>query len=241
MSTVTPYNTSEGKKEQVAQMFDQIAPKYDFLNQVLSFGIHKRWRKKAVKKLIDLKPKRLLDVATGTGDFAVEAVRQLNPDKISGADISEGMMEFGRKKIAELNLQNKIEFVSGDAASLPFSDNTFDAITVGFGVRNFAVLQDGLKGMHRVLRPGGMLVVLEFSKPRKFPFKQSYNFYSRYILPLIGRMFSKDKRAYTYLPESVAAFPDGEDFLNEMKNAGFSSVSWQPLTFGVASIYTGVK
>lgn len=241
MSTVTPYNSTTGKKEQVAEMFDHIAPQYDFLNQVLSFGIHKGWRRKSVKKLLALKPKVMMDVATGTGDFAIEAVRQLSPDKIVGVDISEGMMKFGREKVKEKKLDHIISFESGDSESLPFDANTFDAITVGFGVRNFANLEKGISGMYNVLKPGGMLVVLEFSKPRKFPVKQGYQFYSRFILPVIGRIFSKDQRAYSYLPESVKAFPDGEDFLAVMKKCGFSDVQWQPLTFGVASIYTGRK
>lgn len=241
MSTVTPYNSSAGKKEQVAEMFDHIAPQYDFLNQVLSFGIHKGWRKKSVKKLLALKPKVMMDVATGTGDFAIEAVRQLHPNKIVGVDISEGMMKFGRDKVKEKKLDHIISFESGDSENLPFEAKTFDAITVGFGVRNFANLEKGVTGMYNVLKPGGVLVVLEFSKPRKFPMKQGYQFYSRFILPVIGRIFSKDQRAYSYLPESVQAFPDGEDFLSVMKKCGFSDVQWQPLTFGIASIYTGRK
>jgi demethylmenaquinone methyltransferase/2-methoxy-6-polyprenyl-1,4-benzoquinol methylase len=241
MSEVTPYNTSTGKKEQVAEMFDHIAPKYDFLNQLLSFGIHKGWRRKSVKKLVSLKPKVLLDVATGTGDFAIEAVRQLSPEKIVGVDISEGMMKLGKEKVKEKKLDSIITFEYGDSENLPFPENTFDAITVGFGVRNFAHLEKGIRGMFNVLKPGGMLVVLEFSKPRKFPMKQGYAFYSRFIMPAMGRLFSSDRRAYSYLPESVQAFPDGEDFLAVMKKCGFSDVTRQPLTFGVASIYTGRK
>ncbi len=241
MSTVTPYNSTTGKKEQVAEMFDHIAPRYDFLNQLLSFGVHKRWRKKAVKKLVPSKPKILLDVATGTGDFAIEAVKQLSPEKIIGVDISDGMMKLGREKVKAKKLEHIISFQNGDSESLAFEENTFDAITVGFGVRNYANLEKGMCDMQRVLKPGGMLVVLEFSKPRKFPMKQGYNFYFRYVLPLMGRLFSSDKRAYTYLPESVKAFPDGEDFMEVMRKCGFSDVQRQPLTFGVASIYTGRK
>jgi demethylmenaquinone methyltransferase / 2-methoxy-6-polyprenyl-1,4-benzoquinol methylase len=241
VSEITPYNTSTDKKEQVAEMFDHIAPKYDFLNQVLSFGIHKSWRRRTIKKLRALKPRVMMDVATGTGDLAIEAVKQLSPDKIIGVDISEGMMKFGREKVKQLKLDHIISFESGDSENLPFADNRFDAVTVGFGVRNFAHLQKGIDGMFRVLKPGGMLVVLEFSKPHKFPMKQGYAFYSRFILPLIGRMFSRDKRAYSYLPESIAAFPEGRKFLEVMKKAGFSDVSWQPLTFGIASIYVGKK
>lgn len=222
-------------------MFDHIAPKYDFLNQVLSFGIHKAWRRRAIKKLLPLKPRVLLDVATGTGDLAIEAVKQLSPEKIIGVDISEGMMKLGREKVKEKKLDHIISFESGDSENLPFADNTFDAITVGFGVRNFAHLEKGIEGMYRVLKPGGMLVVLEFSKPHKFPMKQGYGFYSKFILPLIGRLFSRDKRAYSYLPESIQAFPEGAKFLEVMKKSGFSEVNWQPLTFGVASIYIGKK
>ncbi|CAN5388031.1 bifunctional demethylmenaquinone methyltransferase/2-methoxy-6-polyprenyl-1,4-benzoquinol methylase UbiE [soil metagenome] len=239
--TVTPYHTSEGKKEQVAEMFDNIAPKYDFLNQLLSLGIHKGWRKKAVKILLPLNPKKILDVATGTGDFAIEANKRLNPEKITGVDISEGMMKFGRVKLNKLGLSEKIELLVGDSENLPFADHTFDAITVGFGVRNFENLEKGMSGMFRVLKPGGKLVVLEFSKPVKFPVKQIFNFYFNRVTPFIGKLFSKDNRAYTYLPESVNAFPDGERFISIMKKTGFSDCSWQPLTFGIASIYVGSK
>jgi demethylmenaquinone methyltransferase/2-methoxy-6-polyprenyl-1,4-benzoquinol methylase len=240
-STITPYDSTTGKKEQVAEMFDNIAPKYDFLNQLLSLGVHKGWRKKSVKKLISLQPKILLDVATGTGDFAIEANKRLNPDKIIGVDISEGMMKFGRIKLKEKKLDHKIELQNGDSENLPFADNTFDAITVGFGVRNFENLEKGMAGMFRVLKPGGKLVVLEFSRPRKFPIKQLYNFYFNRVTPFIGKLFSKDNRAYKYLPESVNAFPDGEKFIEIMKKTGFSAPEWQPLTFGIASIYTGRK
>jgi demethylmenaquinone methyltransferase/2-methoxy-6-polyprenyl-1,4-benzoquinol methylase len=239
--TVTPYHSDSGKKEQVAEMFDNIAPKYDFLNQLLSLGVHKGWRKRSVKLLIPLAPKNVLDVATGTGDFAIEANKRLNPDKITGVDISEGMMKYGREKLKKLRLGHKIELLIGDSENLPFADNTFDAITVGFGVRNFENLEKGMAGMFRVLKPGGMLVVLEFSRPRKFPIKQLFTFYFNRITPLIGKIFSKDNRAYTYLPESVNAFPDGEQFIAIMKKTGFSDCSWQPLTFGIASIYTGKK
>lgn len=239
--TITPYGTGADKKEQVAEMFDHIAPKYDLLNQVLSLGIHKAWRRKTVKKIADLKPRVIMDVATGTGDLAIEAVRQLAPEKVVGVDISEGMMNLGRQKVKAKNLDTIISFQLGDSENLPFEHNTFDAITVGFGVRNFAHLEVGMKGMYDVLKPGGKLAVLEFSKPHKFPMKQLVNFYYRFILPLIGRMVSSDKRAYTYLPESIQAFPEGEKFLEVMKNAGFKDVKRQPLTFGVASIYTGVK
>ena len=239
--TITPYNTGAGKKEQVAEMFDHIAPKYDFLNQLLSLGIHKGWRRRTIKKLAASKPKIIMDVATGTGDLAIEAVKQLSPDKIVGVDISAGMMKLGREKVKAKKLDHIISFELGDSENLPFEHNTFDAVTVGFGVRNFAHLDVGMKGMYDVLKPGGMLAVLEFSRPHKFPMKQFVNFYYRFILPLIGRMVSSDKRAYTYLPESIQAFPEGPQFLEVMKKTGFKDVKWHPLTFGVASIYVGVK
>jgi demethylmenaquinone methyltransferase/2-methoxy-6-polyprenyl-1,4-benzoquinol methylase len=239
--TITPYGTGADKKEQVAEMFDHIAPKYDLLNQVLSLGIHKAWRRRTVKQIADLKPRVVMDVATGTGDLAIEVVKQLKPEKVVGVDISEGMMNLGRQKVKAKNLDNIISFQLGDSENLPFAPETFDAITVGFGVRNFAHLEIGMKGMYNVLKPGGKLAVLEFSKPHKFPMKQLVNFYYRFILPLVGRMVSSDKRAYTYLPESIQAFPEGEKFLEVMKKAGFENVKWQPLTFGVASIYTGIK
>lgn len=240
-STITPYESSTGKKEQVAEMFDNIAPRYDFLNQLFSLGIHKGWRKKSVKKLLASQPKILLDVATGTGDFAIELNRQLNPERITGVDISEGMMKIGREKLKQLGLDQKIELIEGDSANLPLADNSFDAITVGFGVRNFENLENGLAGMYRVLKPGGTMVVLEFSRPKKFPIKQIYSLYFNRIMPLIGRIFSKDNRAYSYLPESVNAFPDGQDFLAIMGKTGFCESTWQPLSFGIASIYTGRK
>lgn len=239
--SITPYGSGADKKEQVAEMFDHIAPKYDLLNQVLSLGIHKGWRRKTVKKLVALNPKVVMDVATGTGDLAIEVVKQLNPDKVYGVDISAGMMKLGEEKVKAKGLDKVISFQLGDSEKLPFENNTFDAITVGFGVRNFAHLEVGMKGMYDALKPGGMLAVLEFSKPHKFPMKQLTNFYYKFILPLVGRMVSSDKRAYTYLPESIQAFPEGPAFLEVMKKSGFSDVRWQPLTFGVASIYTGIK
>jgi demethylmenaquinone methyltransferase / 2-methoxy-6-polyprenyl-1,4-benzoquinol methylase len=238
---VTPYkDQSVSKKEQVATMFNNIAPKYDFLNQLLSMGIHKGWRKKAVAYLKEVNPKKILDIATGTGDFAIEAMK-LNPDKVVGVDISEGMLKVGVEKINKLGLQNKIELKLGDSESLPFENNSFDAITVGFGVRNFENLEKGINDIYRVLNPNGMIAILEFSKPRKFPVKQVYHFYFRYITPAIGKLFSKDNSAYTYLPESVKAFPDGEDFLAVLKKAGFKETKAIPVTFGIASIYLAKK
>lgn len=241
MSTVTPYkNLTTSKKEQVATMFNNIAPKYDFLNQLLSMGIHKGWRRKAVSLLKEVNPKNILDIATGTGDFAIEAMK-LNPDKVVGVDISEGMLKIGVEKINKLGLQNKIELKLGDSESLPFADNSFDAITVGFGVRNFENLEKGINDIYRVLNKNGMIAILEFSKPTAFHIKQIYHFYFRYITPAIGKIFSKDNSAYTYLPESVKAFPAGEDFLSVLKKAGFKETKAIPVTFGVASIYIAKK
>lgn len=240
-TSVTPYNTSNSKKEQVASMFDNIAHRYDFLNQFFSLGIHKGWRRKAVDLLKKDKPRHILDVATGTGDFAIEAFRQLHPQHITGVDISEGMMLKGREKLAQLGLADSITLQTGDSENLPFPDSAFDAIIVAFGVRNFENLDKGLQDMLRVLKPGSMLVILEFSRPSRFPIKQLYFFYFLKMLPFIGKLFSKDARAYSYLPESVYAFPDGEVFLNHMRQNGFKEVTCKNLSFGIASIYTGRK
>lgn len=239
--TVVPYKEEKvSKKEQVARMFDNISYRYDFLNHFLSLGIDKGWRKKAIRMLQPAAPKYILDVATGTGDFAIQALK-LAPEKITGVDISEGMLEVGRKKIAAKGLSSKIEMRNSDSENLPFSDNNFDAVTVGFGVRNFENLEKGLSEIYRVMKPGATLVVLEFSRPRRFPFKQVYNFYFKTILPKVGRLVSRDKAAYTYLPESVEAFPDGNDFVNILKNIGFKNTACKPLTFGISSIYSGQK
>ncbi len=238
---VLPYNdTSQSKKQQVESMFDNIAPSYDFLNHFLSMGIDKIWRRKTVKSISTINPKIILDVATGTGDLAI-ALLKLNPEKITGLDLSEQMLAVAKKKVTEKNLQHKIEFLKGDSEKLPFGNNKFDALTVGFGVRNFENLEIGIGEMYRVIRKGGMVAVLEFSKPKAFPVKQLFGFYFSRMLPFIGKMISKDKRAYTYLPESVQAFPEGDGFLNILAKAGFKSVKCRNLFFGVASIYTGVK
>ncbi len=238
---VVPYKTSEsGKKEQVAEMFDNIAGNYDFLNTFLSLGIHYSWRKKAIRKLTELRPVKMLDIATGTADFAIAALR-LNPEQVTGVDISEGMLQLGREKIAKKGLQSRIQLQLADSEHLPFADATFDAITVGFGVRNFEHLEKGLQEMARVLRPGGMAVVLEFSKPDHWLIKRLYAFYFNYITPLIGRIFSKDKAAYTYLPASVEAFPSGLAFSSIMERCGFIQAKVHPLQGGIASIYTGIK
>ncbi len=221
-------------------MFDSISSNYDFLNHFLSLGIDIRWRRKAIKLLAPGNPKLILDVATGTGDFAIETLK-LNPDKVIGIDISEGMLEVGRKKMKDRGYDSKIELLSGDSENLPFEENKFDAVIVAFGVRNFENLEKGLAEMYRVLKPGGRMVVLEFSKPRMFPFKQLYSFYFNYILPKIGKLVSKDPAAYTYLPESVQAFPDGDSFVGILNRVGYKDTLCKPLTLGISSLYTGTK
>jgi demethylmenaquinone methyltransferase/2-methoxy-6-polyprenyl-1,4-benzoquinol methylase len=239
--TVLPYKEDDAaKKQQVARMFNSISPKYDLLNHVLSVGVDLYWRKKAISRLKALKPKLILDVATGTGDFAVEAL-SLNPDKIIGVDISEGMLEVAREKILQKKLDHRITLMQGDSENLPFPENMFDAVIVAFGVRNFENLSKGLTDMCRVLKPGAKAVVLEFSKPDRFPFREFYGFYFRYIVPVIGRWISKDPSAYDYLPESVHAFPRGPAFLEIMAAAGFRETTCTRLTFGICSIYTGTK
>lgn len=238
---VTPYNKQDAsKKEQVAEMFDNISEKYDFLNHFLSAGVDKGWRKKAIKMLEPYQPKEMLDIATGTGDFAIAALK-LNPDKVTGVDISEGMLEQGRVKMKKKGLSDKITMLYGDSENLPFDDNSFDALTVGFGVRNYENLEKGLGDMLRVLRPDGIAAILEFSKPKNFPAKQFFGFYNNKLLPLIGKTVSKDPRAYTYLPESIAAFPEGEDFIAILEKVGYRNCSRRTVSGGVASIYLGQK
>jgi len=239
--TVVPYkNDVATKKVQVAKMFDAISGKYDFLNHFLSLGIDIRWRKKAIRLLADSKPRFILDVATGTGDFAIEALK-LKPEKIIGVDISEGMLEMGKKKIRDSHSDSIVELMTADSENLPFEENKFDAVIVAFGVRNFENLEIGLGEMLRVMKPGGRVVVLEFSKPMVFPMKQLYSFYFKYILPKIGQLFSHDSSAYTYLPESVQAFPDGNDFLSILSKLGYKNATCQSLTFGISSLYTATK
>lgn len=238
---IVPYKEeASGKKEQVAKMFDNISRRYDFLNHFLSLGIDILWRKRAIKMLRDHQPKEILDIATGTGDFAIEALA-LNPNKVIGVDISEGMLEIGREKMKQRKLDDRIELRSGDSEGLLFDDNKFDAVIVAFGVRNFENLEKGLRDMYRVLKPGGKVVILEFSKPTMFPFKQLYQFYFKFILPAIGRLISKDQAAYTYLPDSVRNFPDGKNFLNILEGIGFLKTQCKPLTLGISSIYVGSK
>lgn len=239
---INPYkDSSDGKKEQVAQMFDNIAPKYDFLNHFLSLNIDKIWRRKAIEILKKSEPKHILDIATGTGDFAFEINRIIAPEKIIGIDISQGMLEIGKEKIKKRRLENVIQFYIGDSENIDFRDNTYDAATVAFGVRNFENLQKGLSEIYRVLKPEGEVVILEFSTPQKFPVKQFYRFYSRRILPFFGKLFSKDKSAYTYLPESVEAFPFGEKFISILKETGFKKCYCKVFSFGIASVYYGRK
>lgn len=238
---VKPYNSSDrSKKEEVAEMFNNISKRYDFLNHFLSLGIDKLWRKKAVKQLKEINPERILDIATGTGDFAISSLR-LKPKEVIGVDISEGMLNVGKEKMKRKGYAKVIKMHLGDSEELQFADNSFDAITVGFGVRNFQNLEKGLADMLRVLRPEGKAVVLEFSKPRRFPVKQLFGFYSQVIIPFFGKRISKDKRAYAYLPESVAAFPEGNEFLEIMKNVGYKKVKAIPVSGGIATIYTGYK
>jgi demethylmenaquinone methyltransferase/2-methoxy-6-polyprenyl-1,4-benzoquinol methylase len=237
---VKPYQSSEGKKQQVAQMFNNIAGKYDFLNHFLSLGIDKIWRKKAIALLKDLPHPHILDVATGTGDMALQAQKQLDC-LVTGVDISEGMLRVASQKINSQNLQDKIKVLEGDSEELPFENNEFDAIMVAFGVRNFENLQKGLREMARVLRPGGRVVILEFSKPVHFPFKQIYLFYFKYLLPFFGGLISKDKAAYTYLPSSVLHFPDGQAFDRELEMAGLSAQRRMRLSMGIATIYLAEK
>lgn len=238
---VKPYKDSEAKKkQQVEQMFDTISNEYDGLNRVISFGIDTSWRKKVIQLVKETKPKKILDVATGTGDLAI-AMASSDATEIIGLDISAGMLSVGQKKINQKNLSDKIQMVQADSENLPYEDNYFDAITVAFGVRNFENLDKGLSEIYRVLSPGGIFVVLETSVPTKFPFKQGYKIHSNFILPTIGKLFSKDKKAYKYLSESASAFPHGEEFNAILRKNGFKDVNNLPQTFGVASIYTSTK
>lgn len=239
MSKVTPYNSSESKKKQVSKMFDNIANSYDFLNHSLSLGMDNVWRKIAIKKLTN-NPKIILDIATGTGDFAISAAKYTDA-KITGIDISQGMLNVGVEKVRKKSLNNRISLQLADSESLPFNDNTFDAITAGFGVRNFENLNKGLSEMKRVLNNNGIVVILEPSTPKYFPLKQFYKLYFHHVLPTIGSWISKDKSAYSYLPESVDAFPSGEKFINELKNVGFKNCKHIPLTFGIVSLYIAIK
>lgn len=240
-ATVVPDATSNlSKKAQVADMFNNIAGKYDFLNHFLSLGIDKGWRKKAIAEIQKVQPKKILDVATGTGDLAI-AASKLKPQSIVGVDIADQMLEIGRKKIKEQQLASVITLQNGDSEALPFETNSFDAITCAYGVRNFEHLEAGLREMCRVMRPGGRVAILEFSHPKKFPIKQLYKFYFRYILPGLGKIVSKHSTAYTYLPESVMAFPEGKVFCEMLIRCGFKDAKARPLTFGITTLYTAGK
>lgn len=239
--TVLPYkNKAATKKQQVAEMFDNISHRYDFLNHFLSLGIDKGWRRKAVRMLAEDNPRTILDVATGTADFAISALKA-SPNHITGIDISNGMLEIGRKKIKKKGLEEKIELIQADSENLPFPENNFDAVIVAFGVRNFEHLEKGLKNIFKVLNQGGRVIILEFSQPQKFPMKQLYRFYFKQVLPRLGSWLSKDSSAYTYLPESVDAFPFGDKFNNILSSIGFEKVTCKSLTFGISSIYSGYK
>lgn len=238
---VKPYqNSEEGKKTQVRNMFNGIAQNYDALNRVISFGIDISWRKKVVALIEATNPKNILDIATGTGDLAIQ-LAETNAEKIIGLDLSPGMLSVGIEKVSQKNLNHKIDMIIGDSEALPFDADSIDAVTVAFGVRNFENLSLGLSEILRVLKPQGSLVILETSVPEKTPFKQGYALYTKNLLPLIGRLFSKDKSAYAYLSESAAQFPHGERFNNILKEIGFTTVVHHPQTFGVATIYQAVK
>lgn len=239
--TVKPYSTPDSKKSQVARMFDNIAGKYDFLNHLLSLGVDITWRRKTIRSISPYRPNIVLDVATGTADLALEAAKQLQVEKIVGVDISSEMLEAGRRKIAKRAMSDLITLELGDSENLRFDSGYFDAVTVAFGVRNFENLEAGLREMHRVLRNGGVLAVLEFSTPTLFPFRQAYNFYFRHILPMIGRITSGDAKAYSYLYESVQAFPDSRRFEALLRQLGFGQVCAKPLTFGICTLYLAEK
>jgi demethylmenaquinone methyltransferase/2-methoxy-6-polyprenyl-1,4-benzoquinol methylase len=234
---LTPYNTNESKKQQVATMFNNVAGTYDFLNHFFSLGIDKLWRSKMVKLIGKSSPKQILDVATGTADLAI-AETKLRPDKIIGVDISEKMLDVGREKIKKYP---NIELQLADGENLPFAENTFDAVSISFGIRNFENAIAGLSEMRRVLKPNGKVFVLEFSKPTNWFFKKIYYFYFCYVLPFVGKIVSKDARAYTYLPESVKIFPDGKKFVELLQYAGYKNIECKPLTFGISTIYIAEK
>lgn len=243
-STAPPIGEVQGKRRAVEAMFDRIAPRYDLLNRLLSFGIDQWWRRRAIRALGETldgrAPERLLDVATGTADLAIQAAEAFPAAEVIGVDIAEEMLRIGRRKLRRRGLDGRVHLEGGDAVALPFEDGAFGGAMVGFGVRNFEDLGAGLRELRRVLQPGGVGVVLEFSRPRAFPIKQLYGFYSYYILPLIGRFVSGDAGAYRYLPASVEVFPDGPAFLRRMRRAGFHTCRWRPLTFGIASLYVGI-
>lgn len=238
---ITPYGTNQSKGEQVEKMFDSIAPAYDFMNRAMTLGIDRKWRKKAVKMVAATSPREILDVATGTGDLAIELARAIPDARITGVDLSEGMIKVGREKIADGGLTDRISLQVADCLTLPFNQCTFDALTVAYGVRNFADIPVGLCEMHRVLKPGGMVCIVELSIPSNPVIKPFYKLYTRGIIPLVGRLVSRDSRAYSYLPESIAAVPQRREMCNLMTAAGFSHASFRSLTFGVCTIYTALR
>lgn len=237
---VKPYNSDRSKKEEVAEMFNNISGRYDFLNHFLSLGIDHLWRARAVKELREINPKRILDIATGTGDFAIANLK-LKPEEVVGIDISSGMLEVGKEKMKKKKVDHIVSMQLGDSEDLPFVDNYFDGLTVGFGVRNFENLEKGLAEMLRVIRPGGKAIILEFSKPKMFPIKQAFGFYSKYFIPFFGKRISKDEKAYAYLPESVAAFPEGKDFEDVLEKLNYKNIKSIPVSGGIATIYVGTK
>ena len=238
---VKPYNqANKSKKQEVAEMFDNISDRYDFLNHFLSLGIDKIWRRKAIKELRSLQPKKIIDIATGTGDFAIASLK-LNPEEVIGLDISAGMLAVGEQKMIKKKVNAIIKMQLGDSENIPYDSDYFDALTVGFGVRNFENLELGLTEMLRVLKPGGKAVILEFSKPKRFPIKQIFGFYSRYFIPFFGKRISKDAKAYSYLPESVAAFPEGKDFEDILRKVGYKNIESTLVSGGIATIYAGIK
>ena len=238
---VKPYNqVDKSKKQEVAEMFDNISARYDFLNHFLSLGIDKIWRRKAIKQLRSIPVKKIIDIATGTGDFAIAALK-LNPEEVIGLDISAGMLAVGEQKMIKNKVDSIIKMQLGDSENIPYDSNYFDALTVGFGVRNFENLEMGLTEMLRVLKPGGKAVILEFSKPKRFPIKQIFGFYSRYFIPFFGKRISKDAQAYSYLPESVAAFPEGKDFEDILHKIGYKNIESTLVSGGIATIYAGIK
>ena len=238
---VKPYNQDDkSKKQEVAEMFDNISARYDFLNHFLSLGIDKIWRRKAINQLRSTPVKKLIDIATGTGDFAIAAIK-LNPEEVIGLDISAGMLAVGEQKMIKNKVDSIIKMQLGDSENIPYDSNYFDALTVGFGVRNFENLELGLAEMLRVLKPGGKAVILEFSKPKRFPIKQIFGFYSRYFIPFFGKRISKDAQAYSYLPESVAAFPEGKDFEDILRKIGYKNIESTLVSGGIATIYAGIK
>jgi demethylmenaquinone methyltransferase/2-methoxy-6-polyprenyl-1,4-benzoquinol methylase len=237
---VKPYNSDRSKKEEVAEMFNNISGRYDFLNHFLSLGIDHLWRARAVKELREINPKKILDIATGTGDFAIANLK-LKPEEVVGIDISSGMLEVGKEKMKKKKVDHIVSMQLGDSEDLPFDDNYFDGLTVGFGVRNFENLEKGLAEMLRVIRPGGKAIILEFSKPKMFPIKQAFGFYSKYFIPFFGKRISKDEKAYAYLPESVAAFPEGKDFENVLEKLNYKNIKSILVSGGIATIYVGTK